>query len=279
MRRVRKHNRRRIRPGTVPRKTMLLVMALAAIFGVGVAENEAKRDPFREQRERMVREDIAPRGFFIGRDPVEAKPVLQAMRTVPRHEFVPPNQRKRAYADHPLPIGYGQTISQPYIVAYMTEMLQLEAAAVALEIGTGSGYQAAVLAEIAKAVYTIEIVPELGHAAAERLKRLGYKNVEARTGDGYYGWSEHAPYDAIIVTAAASHIPPPLIEQLKPGGRMAIPVGPPMRVQYLMLVEKRPDGTTVQRNVMPVRFVPLTRGARTAGAGLPPAKETEAAER
>ena len=227
--------------------------------GPGVGRAEAKQDPFKSQRERMVRQDIAGRGW--GRMGVEDKAVLDAMRTVLRHEFVPDRQRRNAYADHPLPIGYGQTISQPYIVAYMTEMLRLDAGDVALEVGTGSGYQAAVLAEIAKEVYTIEIIPELGGPASDRFKRLGYTNVHARVGDGYHGWAEHGPYDAIIVTAAASHIPPPLLEQLKPGGRMAIPVGPPMRVQHLMLVEKRKDGTTAQRNVMPVRFVPLTRSA------------------
>ena len=205
----------------------------------------------------MVREDIAR--SWLGRDGVKDKAVLDAMRTVPRHEFVPKKSRDRAYADGPLPIGHGQTISQPYIVAYMTKMLEPKKDHVVLEIGTGSAYQAAILAGLVKQVYTIEVIPELGEPASQRLKDLGYANVEVRVGDGYNGWKEHAPFDAIIVTAAASHIPPPLVEQLKPGGRMAIPVGPPMQVQHLMLVEKRADGTVVQRNVMPVRFVPLTR--------------------
>ena len=186
-------------------------------------------------------------------------PTAKAMRTVPRHKFVPKKLVKRAYDDRALHIDYGQTISQPYVVAYMTEMLRPKNDHVVLEVGTGSGYQAAVLAGIVKEVYTIEIVKELAESAEKRLKELGYKNVHVRFGDGYHGWKEHGPYDAVIVTAAASHIPPPLIEQLKPGGRMAIPVGPPFTVQSLMLVEKKEDGSVTQRNVMAVQFVPLTR--------------------
>ena len=234
----------------------LLPVLLAAGCWADGTETE---DPYREQRERMVRDDIA-RGSLWGRKAVRDKKVLDAMREVPRREFVPKSLRHRAYADGPLPIGHGQTISQPYIVAYMTEMLKLDADDVVLEVGTGSGYQAAVLAEVAKEVYTIEIVEPLGTQAAARFKQLGYKKVHVRVGDGYFGWKEHAPFDAIIVTAAASHIPPPLVKQLKPGGRMAIPVGPPMHVQQLMLVEKREDGSVVQRSEMPVRFVPLTGG-------------------
>jgi protein-L-isoaspartate(D-aspartate) O-methyltransferase len=217
----------------------------------------AEPDPYLERRERMVRDDIA--GSTWGRGGVKDKVVLEAMRTVPRHKFVPDSALSEAYADHPLPIGYGQTISQPYIVAYMTAMLKPEKDAVVLEIGAGSGYQAAVLAQIVKQVYTVEIVPELAESAKKRLAALEYKNIEVRAGDGYNGWPEHAPFDAIIVTAAASHIPPPLVEQLKPGARMAIPVGPPFQVQQLMLVEKRQDGTVVQRSEMPVQFVPLLR--------------------
>jgi protein-L-isoaspartate(D-aspartate) O-methyltransferase len=182
------------------------------------------------------------------------------MREVPRHEFVPRGLLRSAYADQPLPIGHGQTISQPYIVAAMTELLRLKGGERVLEIGTGSGYQAAVLARIAGRVYTIEIVRELADAAAERFGRLGITNVAAKVGDGYHGWTEHAPFDGIVVTAAASHIPPPLVEQLKPGGRLVLPVGPPMAVQHLMVVEKLEDGTTRQRSVMAVRFVPLTGG-------------------
>jgi protein-L-isoaspartate(D-aspartate) O-methyltransferase len=209
----------------------------------------------------MVTENIAA-GDLWGRTPVKDETVLEAMRTVPRHKFVPPSLHDDAHADRPLPIGYGQTISQPYIVAVMTELLRLNKDSVLLEVGTGSGYQAAVLAEIVKQVYTIEIVKELADAARLRLKELDYRNVEVRTGDGYFGWPEHAPYDGIVVTAAASHIPPPLLEQLKPGGRMVIPVGPPLQVQTLMVVEKRADGTTFQREVMPVSFVPLTGGKK-----------------
>jgi protein-L-isoaspartate(D-aspartate) O-methyltransferase len=215
---------------------------------------------FAKAREQMVREDIAKGGLF-DRDAVKDEAVLKAMRTVPRHEFVPAELRETAYADRPLPIGFGQTISQPYIVASMTESLNVKPGDKVLEIGTGSGYQAAVLAEIIKDVFTIEIVPQLGEAAEKRLEKLGYKNIHSKIGDGYYGWKENAPYDAIIVTAAASHIPPPLIEQLKPGGRMVIPVGSPFNVQHLSLVEKMEDGKVRQRRIMPVRFVPLTGGA------------------
>ncbi len=204
-------------------------------------------------RVEMVNDTIRARGVLNPQ-------VLDAMYKVPRHEFVDYSMRPFAYADRPLPIGHGQTISQPYIVAYMTEVLELKGDEKVLEIGTGSGYQAAVLAEIVPEVYTIEIVEPLGRTARERLARLGYGNVEVQIGDGYFGWEEHAPFDAIIVTAAASHIPPPLIDQLKPGGRMIIPVGPVFYVQYLMLVEKNKDGSVTQRKTMPVRFVPLTGG-------------------
>jgi len=245
------------------------LLAFALTFGVAAAPapeedptaaQVQKPDPFREDRERMVREDIARTGW--GREGVRDETVLQVMRTVPRHEFVPEGRRRRAYADNPLPIGHGQTISQPYIVAYMTAMLKLEKEHKVLEIGTGSAYQAAVLAEIVEKVCSIEIIPELAKSAKKRLKDLGYENVTTRLGDGYFGWREEAPFDAIIVTAAASHIPPPLVEQLKPGGRMAIPVGPPFQLQHLMLLEKLKDGSVVKRSVMPVGFVPLTRGKR-----------------
>jgi protein-L-isoaspartate(D-aspartate) O-methyltransferase len=180
------------------------------------------------------------------------------MNKVPRHEFVPANQRPHAYENRPLPIGYGQTISQPYIVAAMTALLNLQPGHVVLEIGTGSGYQAAVLAALAQAVYTIEIVEPLAQQATERLRRLDYASVHIRTGDGYFGWPEAGPFDAIMVTAAASHVPPPLLRQLKPGGRMVIPIGAPFMTQQLMLVEKDRDGTVRTRQMMPVRFVPLT---------------------
>lgn len=184
--------------------------------------------------------------------------VLRVMGKVKRHEFVPEQLREQAYDNHPLPIGYGQTISQPYIVALMTDLLDLEPADVVLEIGTGSGYQAAVLAELAGRVYTIEIVEPLFRQVTERLSRLGYSKASTKLGDGYFGWEEHAPFDAIIVTAAASHVPPPLIAQLKPGGRMVIPVGGSFLTQYLLLIEKTTGGEVVTRQITPVRFVPLT---------------------
>lgn len=242
---------------------LLIIASLASL-----AVREFQEQPAQKRaRNSMVEKDIARDGHW-GRTPVTDETVLEAMRTVPRHRFVPEKHRQHAYADRPLPIGHGQTISQPYIVAYMTQMLDLEPEDVVLEVGTGSGYQAAVLAEIVKEVYTIEIIEELAKSARERLAGLGYANVHVRIGDGYFGWEEHAPFDAIIVTAAPSHIPPPLIEQLKPGGKMAIPVGPQFMGQNLMLVDKRDDGSVVKRNVMPVRFVPLIRsGEKTGRAG------------
>ena len=182
------------------------------------------------------------------------------MAKVPRHRLVPADQQRHAYQNRPLPIGYGQTISQPYIVALMTDLLQVKSGDAVLEIGTGSGYQAAILAELGAKVFTIEIVAPLGDLARERLKEIGYGNVEVRVGDGYYGWEERAPFDAIVVTAAASHVPPPLIKQLKPGGRMVIPVGAQFMVQHLMLVEKKSDGSLISQQLTPVRFVPLTGG-------------------
>lgn len=189
--------------------------------------------------------------------------VLSVMRQVPRHEFVPDESRDEAYENRPLPIGYGQTISQPYVVALMTDLLDPGKDDVVLEIGTGSGYQAAVLSPLVRRVYTIEIVEPLAKRAAERLIALGYGNVSTRHGDGYYGWPEHGPYDGIVVTAAASHIPPPLVSQLKPGGRMVIPVGPPFMTQNLMLVTKDGVGKVHTEVLLPVSFVPLTgAGAR-----------------
>ena len=212
---------------------------------------------FKQMRENMVRTQISNRG-------ISHKPTLNAMLKVERHLFVPADQQRRAYDDGPLPIGYGQTISQPYIVAYMTQIIEPKPGDIILEIGAGSGYQAAVLAEIVEKVYTIEIIPELGSQAKERLHRLNYKNVEVITGDGYHGLNQHAPFDAIVVTAAAEHIPPPLIGQLKEGGKMIIPVGSPFMVQSLMLVEKK-DGKISTKSLMPVRFVPFTRGGTQAG--------------
>ena len=185
--------------------------------------------------------------------------VLTAMNKVPRHRFVPADQEPNAYANRPLPIGNGQTISQPFIVALMTDMLGLKATDRVLEIGTGCGYQAAVLAELAREVYTIEIVAPLAREAAARFAELGYRNVNARSGDGYRGWPAHAPFDAIIVTAAAPEVPPALIEQLKPGGKLVIPVGAQWSGQELRVIEKDQHGKTTTRNALAVRFVPLTR--------------------
>jgi protein-L-isoaspartate(D-aspartate) O-methyltransferase len=184
--------------------------------------------------------------------------VLQSLDSVRRHEFVPDRLRKEAYENHPLPIGYGQTISQPYIVALMTDLVQPGPDDVVLEVGTGSGYQAAVLAKLVKRVYSMEIIEPLAEQARKRLDRLGYSNVETKLGDGYFGWEEHAPYDAIIVTAASSHVPPPLIQQLKPGGRLVIPVGGRFAIQYLLLIEKTKEGEIMTRQIAAVRFVPLT---------------------
>jgi len=184
--------------------------------------------------------------------------VLAAMGTVPREAFVPQPFLDQAYEDRALPIGHGQTVSQPQVVAMMTQALELKPTHKVLEIGTGSGYQAAILAELAQTVCTIEIVEPLAREAEARLRAQGYARVRARVGDGYHGWEECGPFDAIAVTAAASHVPPPLVRQLKPGGRMVIPVGPPFLTQQLMLVEKRTDGTVTTRQVLPVAFVPLT---------------------
>lgn len=183
--------------------------------------------------------------------------VMSAMSKVPRHEFVPAWERASAYADRPLPIGHGQTISQPFIVALMTDLADIAPGHTVLEVGTGCGYQAAVLGELAKTVYTIEIVEPLGHEAAERLKRLGYQNIHTKVGDGYQGWREHAPFDAIIVTAAPREVPQPLIDQLKPGGKLVVPVGGQVSVQSLLVLEKQRDGTLTRREVLGVRFVPL----------------------
>jgi protein-L-isoaspartate(D-aspartate) O-methyltransferase len=228
---------------TWPISFLLLLLLLSP----PVQESEG----IRENREKMVKQQIKGRG-------IRDASVLQAMGTVKRHLFVPASQVQEAYADRPLPIGYGQTISQPYMVAYMTAVIKPSPSAKALEVGTGSGYQAAVLAELLHQVYTIEIVPELGKAAANRLQQLGYRNVQVKVADGYHGWKENGPFDAIVVTAAAEFIPPPLIDQLKEGGRMVIPIGSPFMTQMLMLVEKK-KGKAVTRSLMPVVFVPFTR--------------------
>lgn len=211
-------------------------------------------DRFEAIRHRMVQTQIRQRG-------ISNIAVLDAMKKVPRHLFVPKEYEDEAYNDYPLSIGYGQTISQPYIVAYMTEAVRPGSKKRALEIGTGSGYQAAVLAEIVEKVYTIEIVPELAQESADRLKRLGYKNIECKYGDGYQGWAEHAPFDIIVVTAAAETIPQPLIDQLAENGRLVIPVGPPAAVQELILVVKK-NGKAEKKRLTFVRFVPFKRSGK-----------------
>lgn len=232
-----------------------LLCALASAGLPAAPERAAERDAMVAQIGAMVTETAE----YLGRTQLDAR-VLEAMRTVPRHAFVPEDGQAHAYDNRPLSIGYGQTISQPYIVALMTDLLGVSPGARVLEIGTGSGYQAAVLSVLVAQVYSIEIVPQLGERAAAALARLGYDNVEVRSGDGYYGWEAYAPFDAILVTAAASHVPPPLIRQLKPGGRMLIPVGSRFMVQELLLVEKSATGEVSTRQILPVAFVPLTGG-------------------
>jgi len=217
-------------------------------------------DHFRDSRENMIRlieADVRYTSEYLKQSVLDAR-VLEAMARVPRHEFVSPDLADLAYANRPLPIGHGQTISQPYIVAIMTDLLDIEPGHRILEIGTGSGYQAAVLAELNTRVWSIEIIPALGQQAQTRLPHLGYDNIDVRIGDGYYGWPEQAPFDAIIVTAAANHIPPPLLQQLKPGGKMIIPVGSQFSTQQLVLISRGENDEFITRQVLPVRFVPLT---------------------
>jgi protein-L-isoaspartate(D-aspartate) O-methyltransferase len=230
-------------------------MVVTALISTATAQD----DRFEAQRAAMVAElrtyarlSPPPGKSHLRED------VLRVLGEVERHEFVPRGQQSNAYANRPLPIGHGQTISQPYIVALMTDLVDPQPDQVVLEVGTGSGYQAAVLARLVREVYSIEIIEELATEAGARLERLGFDNVTTRLGDGYYGWEKHAPFDAIVVTAAASHVPPPLVAQLKPGGRMVIPVGSRFLTQYLLLVEKTADGEILTRQITAVRFVPLT---------------------
>ena len=229
--------------------------ALLTLMALMAATRCTGQEDYVEERRAMVRDQLEARD-------IDDRTVLEAMGAVRRHEFVPTMLKTRAYADHPLPIGNQQTISQPYIVALMTQLADVSANDVVLEVGTGSGYQAAVLAEIVDQVYTIEIISELATSARERLTSLGYNNVSVRAGDGYLGWKEKAPFDAILVTAAATEVPQPLVEQLKPGGIMIIPVGPRSQVQSLRRIQKAEDGSTTNEEVIPVVFVPLTREIR-----------------
>lgn len=212
----------------------------------------AETDDYYSHRKKMVLYQIQNRG-------INDTAILHSMASVRRHEFVQPDLQKKAYQDRPLPIGFGQTISQPYIVALMTQLLNVDKDSRVLEIGTGSGYQAAVLARMVKDVYTIEIVEPLHHRSKKTLNRLGYKNIHTMNADGYFGWKAHAPFDAVIVTCASDIIPPPLIKQLKKGGRMCIPVGPPFKIQHLILVKKEKTGDISTSIIASVRFVPMTR--------------------
>jgi protein-L-isoaspartate(D-aspartate) O-methyltransferase len=235
----------------------LVGLALVAGRGDAEAATEAEHAERRAALLRVIELDAMQTADWTGRTGFDPR-VMAALDRVPRHRFVPEDLEDAAYENRPLPIGYGQTISQPYIVALMTDLLAVEAGDVVFELGTGSGYQAAVLAELGAKVYTVEIVAELAKTAAERLAALAYDGVTVRAGDGYFGWEAHAPFDAIIVTAAADHVPPPLIAQLKPGGRMAIPIGSPFQTQILMLIEKTADGELITHQVLPVMFVPVT---------------------
>jgi protein-L-isoaspartate(D-aspartate) O-methyltransferase len=226
---------------------------LTALLAVLPMHADSQSDPYRAARDRMVEQQIAARGVTDAR-------VLAAMRKVERHRFVDPQLAGRAYEDRPLPIGQDQTISQPYIVAYMVELLRLKPDARVLEVGTGCGYQAAVLGELAREVYTVEIVGPLADCATKVLRQLGYDNVHVRHGDGYGGWPEHAPFDGIVVAAAPDHVPKALIDQLAPGARLVIPVGD--FNQEIRVVTKTPDGRHTEERLIPVRFVPLTRQVR-----------------
>ena len=219
------------------------------LFSISCTQNDPNFDHLRKL---MIKNQLQSRGI---RDDA----VLEVMRSVERHNFVPENYRDRAYSDGPLPIGHGQTISQPYIVAFMTEQLQVSSQHKILEIGTGSGYQAAILGELAKHVFTIEIIPELAEGAKNILNHLSYKNITVRAGDGYKGWPEEAPFERIMVTAAPTEVPQTLVDQLAPGGRMILPVGAQFLVQYLWVIEKDDQGTVTKEKILPVRFVPMVK--------------------
>lgn len=234
------------------RKIVIMSIEFVLLFSL-LARPSA--DDYQRLRQRMVQEQIAARG-------IKDERVLKALQEVPRHLFVPDELKALAYEDRPLPIGYGQTISQPYIVALMTELIKPQPTDKVLEIGTGSGYQAAILAQLVKQVYTIEIISPLWQRAKEQFRRLNYQNITTRWDDGYYGWEEHGPYDAIVVTCAVEFIPPPLIKQLKKGGRMVVPVGPPFYTQELLLLQKNDEGRIFTTVIEKVIFVSLTREKR-----------------
>lgn len=242
-------------PKALSKKNLTTCLLLQVVFTLAMAVLICTAPPvgaedYSDQRKAMVRDQI------MARD-IRDQQVLKAMGEVPRHLFVPRAHILEAYGDHPVPIGLGQTISQPYIVALMTELLDIDSSHKVFELGTGSGYQAAVASRIAAEVHTVEIYEQLAKAAADRLSMLGYDNIHVVSGDGYFGMKEKAPFDAILVTAAADHIPPPLLEQLKPGGRLVIPLGSPFYIQQLVLVTKDSEGRISETPVIPVRFVPL----------------------
>jgi len=235
----------------------LFFVCLLTFFSHGAAADSWFA--MREEMVKTIENNVIETAHYIGSGSLSSE-VMASIGKTPRHEFVPDNLRKYAYANRPIPIGYQQTISQPYIVALMTNLLESDRDDVVLEVGTGSGYQAAILAPLVKKVFTIEIIEPLASAAEKRLARLGYSNIEVKNADGFYGWPEQAPFNRIIVTAAGGQIPPPLLKQLSKGGRMVIPVGSPFTVQYLLLIEKDHAGEITTRHILPVRFVPLTGG-------------------
>ena len=233
-----------------------MLIAVSAVFTTGAADSYAAA---RQMLLAEIEQDVRDTAQYLNKRALDER-VMRALGKVPRHEFVPAGERASAYENRPLPIGHGQTISQPYIVAIMSDLVEPKDGCRALEVGTGSGYQAAILSELCAKVDTLEIIEPLGIQAQARLKQLGFANVEVRIGDGYYGWAEHAPFDVIVVTAVASHIPPPLLKQLKPGGSLILPVGTRFTTQQLVLVRKSADGHITTRQVLPVAFVPLTGG-------------------
>lgn len=237
--------------------SMVLSICLLAFFPIAGLQAATDYEKLRKKLVQTIEKDVRDTSIFIDKKSLDPR-VMQALSKVPRHEFVSKKLRRFAYLNRPLPIGHGQTISQPYVVALMTDLLAIKNGDKVLEVGTGSGYQAAILAEMTDKVYSIEIIKELAKSASTILKQQNYNKVKTRYGDGYYGWKEHAPFDVIIVTAASSHVPPPLLEQLKPGGRIVIPVGSPFLVQQLVVVEKFSDGKIKTKQILPVRFVPLT---------------------
>jgi protein-L-isoaspartate(D-aspartate) O-methyltransferase len=246
-----------VRPPHVTARALARVWLPACACLLMAASDEVHYTAGRKALLAEIQRDAARTADATGRPRFSAR-VMGAMDAVPRHRFVPARSVGNAYANRPLPIGHGQTISQPYIVALMTELLTPQPGQVMLEVGTGSGYQASVLAKLVDRVYTIEIIAPLAESAKARLRELGYHNIQVKTGDGYYGWPEHGPYDGIVVTAAAGSIPPPLVEQLKPGGYMVIPVGAPFYTQELILLRKDKQGRVTTTSVLPVAFVPLT---------------------